>query len=121
MIRQERGHSVQRAIREAERDSKVLTPKLTEVLDVLVARAFGVTQERVGVESGALRATGRSGSSIRDDGETYVAYIGYGNDTAPVDYAIYHFAINEPWFEGIPATEAAMGDVIDAHLRSHLR
>lgn len=121
MIRQDRHRSTTAAIREAGRIGRVLTPDLTEQLDFQVAHAYRGTQEAVGVESGALRASGRSGSELRDGDHTYVAWIAYGNDTAPVDYAIYHLAVNEPWFAGVTATEAAMGETIDAHLRRHVR
>lgn len=120
-IGQDRGRSIARATAEARRTGRVITPALTAELDLLVATAYRTTQERVGVESGALKASGRSGSDVRDDHTTYVGFIGYGNGTPPVDYALYHLAVNEPWFEGIPATEAAMEATIDAHLRRHLR
>lgn len=121
MIRSEPGRGVENAILEARRVGRVLTPDLVAALDLHVGQAFAETQARVGVESGALKATGRTGTDIRDDGETWIGWVAYGNDTPPVDYAIYHLAVNEPWFGGIPEVEAAMGEQIDAHLKAHLR
>lgn len=120
-VRQARGRDVASALRDARRVGHVLTPELVAELDAHVAGAFAMTQERVGVESGALRASDRSGSDVRDEGDTYVGFLAYGDDTAPVNYALYHLATNEPWFEGIPASEAAMEATITAHLRAHVR
>ena len=121
MITQQRDRSLSRAIREADRAGKILTKQLVAELDAQVAAAYRTTQDRVGVESGALKATGRSGAEVRDDNETYVAYIAYGSDAPPVTYALYHLAVNEPWFEAIPETEALMEATISAHIARHLR
>ena len=121
MIRPDQRRGTSAARRESRRVGKILTPDLTEALGAHVARAFRDAQERVGVESGALRASGRSGHELRDGDDTFVGWVAYGNDTQPVDYAIYHLAVNEPWFERMPAHEAAMEETIDRHIREHLR
>ncbi len=125
MIVQDRGKSVARALVQLERDSRIITPSLRAELDMQVTSAFGDAQSKIPVESGALLASGRCGSSVRDGGDTYVGYMAWGGESVPheVDYAIFVAAAGGEfdWLRDSWAYDEAMEETIGRHMRRHLR
>ena len=65
--------------------SRSMAHKLEAVLDF----GFTLTQSAVHVESGALKASGKKQSDRDKATHTWSGEISYGEDTGPVDYAIY--------------------------------
>jgi len=119
MITQDRRRSLAAAAREARRVGAVITPGLTVELDAHVRWAFADSQEKVGVHSGALKASGRSGSDVRDEGTTYIGGFTYGGPG--LDYILYHLAVNDDWLSGTVPAEAAMEATIHSHIARHVR
>jgi len=124
VIREDRTRSLHRAELEARRIGKVLTKELTAELDLTTAAAFRDAQEKVPTKSRSLKNSGRSGSDVRDDGETWIGYMAWGGPSAPhdVDYAIYVMANGgeSDWLRESHAYDAALEAVINLHLRKNL-
>lgn len=125
MIRQDRTRSVARATEQARRDGRVLTKALTTELGVVMAGAFGDAQSKIPIDSGALLASGRHGTDVRDGGDTWIGYMAWGGESNPheVDYAIYVLAHGgeHDWLRDAWAYNEAIEATIDRHIGKHLR
>lgn len=74
---------------EIDRVAKMPTRAMTKKLDAVLDFGFTLTQSAVHVESGALKASGKQQSDRDKTTHTWSGEISYGEDTGPVDYAIY--------------------------------
>lgn len=121
-VRQARGRTIGAAVEGLRRDSRVLTEELVADLDVTMAATFGAAQAMVPVELGSLRNSGRSGSDVRDRGETWIGWMSWGGESQPreVDYAVYAMAAGEGG-EGDWLRESHVYEkVFDAVIRSNV-
>ncbi|KRF19409.1 hypothetical protein ASG90_20565 [Nocardioides sp. Soil797] len=125
MITQQRDRSVVRAAAQSHRDGKLLTKELRAGLDVAMSMAFADAQSKVHHQSGALLASGRHGTSVRDDGETWIGYMAWGGASAgsSADAGIYEMALGgeHDWLRDSWAYDEAIEETIDRHIRKHLR
>jgi hypothetical protein len=107
--------SLDRAIAEAQRLGAFFTPRLRAELDETIRSAFADSQARAHVLSGALKASGRSGTDIRDDGQTWIGWQSYGGPG--VEQALYEQARggSHDFFAGTPVYEEAIDQIIRHH------
>ncbi|WP_019874176.1 hypothetical protein [Sporichthya polymorpha] len=123
-LRQDNRHSTRAAIRQAERDAKVITPALRAALDAVMTGAFADAQSKIHRDSGALAASGRHGTSVRDDGDTWIGWMAWGGEHGgrAVDQAIFEQAEGgqHDWLRDSHEYDDAIEATIDAHIRAHL-
>lgn len=113
-VRQE-AKSLDRAIADAARLQEFFTPRLRAELDETIRSAFADSQARAHVLSGALKASGRSGTDIRDDGQTWIGWQAYGGPG--VEQALYEMARGgeHDFLAGTPVYEERIGQIIEHH------
>lgn len=121
-VQQDRRHSTARAKAQAERDAKIITPKLTAELEATTRTAFADAQSKVHTLSGALLASGRLVTDVRDHGETWLAYMIWGG-TPATEHAIYEAAEGgtHDWLRDSHVYSDAIEAVIESNIREHLR
>lgn len=92
--------------REIDRLEGMPGPKAKQVLKAVLEVGFGLTQEAVHVESGALKASGKAEADSSKVDHVWEGTITYGDKGGPVDYAIYEKRRGVHWV----GKSAAQGD-----------
>lgn len=92
--------------REIDRLERMPSGRTQQSLTGILHAGFELTQAAVHVESGALRASGQVSSNVDRLTHTWEGEISYGEDSGPVDYAIYEQRRGAHWV----GDSAAKGD-----------
>lgn len=106
-------------IREVGRIGDGPSPQTRERLDAVLAAQFADTQERVGVDTGDLLASGRVESDYDPVSRTWEGTITYGAANNPaVEYALYHRHDDDgsDFFAGLVGYEPLYEEIIDDSL-----
>lgn len=89
-----------------KRFEKLPSGRTKRALDAVLDVGFGLTQAAVHTETGALKASGKSSSSLDRMDHAWEGEIAYGEEQGPVDYAIYEARRGVHWV----GDSAAKGD-----------
>ncbi|MBS42835.1 MAG: hypothetical protein CMH83_06665 [Nocardioides sp.] len=120
MTVRQRGRALDRGSQRA-RGLDVLNARTLTALDGVIAAAFVDAQSKVPRQTGALANSGRSGTDVRDGGETWIGYMAWGGASVPkdVEYAIYAMSNGgeSDWLRDAPAYNEAIETVIEGALR----
>lgn len=92
--------------KEIDRLERMPDGKTRQALKATINTGFALTQAAVHVETGALKASGRVSDSYDRFDREWTGEIQYGDDSGPVDYAIYEKRRGVHWV----GPSAAKGD-----------